>query len=87
MEPNKTAIERAFELARSGRYVYLTKIRERLRYEGYFTDTVSGPLLCRQLKDTIKAALRGQHKPVPSDRSEPFRPLIERRADHSSDQP
>ena len=42
MEPNKTAIERAFELARAGLYLEVSEIKERLRHEGYFTETVTG---------------------------------------------
>jgi hypothetical protein len=61
MKPYITAIERAFELARSGRFLYLAEVRERLRFEGYFTDTISGPQLCGQLKATIEAALKEQH--------------------------
>lgn len=65
MKPYITAIERAFELAKSGRFLYLSEVRERLRFEGYFTETISGPLLCGQLKATIEAALKDQHKPLP----------------------
>jgi len=65
MKPYITAIERAFELARSGRFLYLTEIRERLRFEGYFTDTISGPHLCCQLKAEIDGALKEQQKPLP----------------------
>ena len=37
MQPNKTAIERAFELARTGLYSDVSDIKDRLRNEGYFT--------------------------------------------------
>jgi hypothetical protein len=35
MESNKTALERAFELARSGRYLRLGHLLQRLRPTGY----------------------------------------------------
>jgi hypothetical protein len=70
MKPYITAIERAFELAKSGRFLYLSEVREQLRSEGYFTETISGPLLCGQLKATIEAALKDQHKPLPQGRKD-----------------
>jgi hypothetical protein len=57
MEPNITPIERAFSLARSGRYLNISEIRDRLRAEGYFIDTIIGPHLSEQLKATIAATL------------------------------
>ena len=42
MEPYKTAIERAFELSRTGLYLEVFEIKERLRSEGYPTDTITG---------------------------------------------
>ena len=51
-----TTLERAFELAASGRYVTVTEIRNRLSEEGYFTAEVRGPLLCRQLTELMVAA-------------------------------
>jgi hypothetical protein len=56
MEPDKSAIERAFELARTGRFLDVSEIKDRLRNEGYFTDTVTGPTLRTQLKAMIEAA-------------------------------
>ena len=43
MDPNKTAIERAFELARTGLYFEIAEIKDRLMGEGYFTDSITGP--------------------------------------------
>ena len=37
-----TAIERAFELAETGRYVTVGQIKYRLHIEGYFADAMSG---------------------------------------------
>jgi hypothetical protein len=56
MQPNMTTIERAFELARSGRYLSLSEIKVRLSIEGYSADFVEGPQLCSQLKALIKTA-------------------------------
>ena len=56
MEPDKSAIERAFELAQTGRFLDVSEIKDRLRNEGYFTETVTGPTLRTQLKAMIEAA-------------------------------
>jgi hypothetical protein len=48
MKPNVNAIERAFELARSGRCVTLKEIRACLRAEGYAYDLVVGRYLSAQ---------------------------------------
>jgi len=69
MKPNITAIERAFELANTGRFLYVQEIRERLRAEGYHTDVITGPKLWSQLRDAIAATLRQQHKPQPQMRT------------------
>ena len=69
MEPNKTAIERAFELARTGLYLGVSEIKERLRHEGYFTESVTGPALRTQLKILMEAARKTRWKapsPIPS---------------------
>lgn len=65
MEPYKSAIERAFELAQSGRFVSISAIRDRLRHEGYSNDRVSGPALVKHLRTLISEA-RG-----PCDSSKP----------------
>ena len=57
MDPNRTAIERAFELARTGLYFEIAEIKDRLMGEGYFTDSITGPTLRAQLKSLMK---RGQ---------------------------
>ena len=48
-----STLQRAFELAASGRFVSVTEIRSRLAAEGYFTAEVCGPLLCKQLMRII----------------------------------
>jgi hypothetical protein len=49
-------MERAFDLARSGRFTTLDEIVTTLDREGYYTSQIQGPLLKRQLKDLLKAA-------------------------------
>jgi hypothetical protein len=54
MESNKTALERAFELARSGRYLRLEQLLRRLNNEGYLGEQVTGPVVRKQLNQAIK---------------------------------
>jgi hypothetical protein len=54
MEINKTALERAFELARSGRYLRLDQLLRRLNKEGYLGEQVTGPAIRKQLNQAIK---------------------------------
>jgi hypothetical protein len=49
-----TALERAFQLARSGRMAGLTEIVTSLNREGYSANQIEGRLLKRQLGDLIK---------------------------------
>ena len=56
MEPNKTAIERAFELAKSGEYSTVYIIKGRLKAEGYPLDQVDGKPLTQQLRALMKDA-------------------------------
>ena len=51
-----TALERAFQLARSGEVLGLSEIVGALRREGYSTDQMQGRTLRRQLTDLIQAA-------------------------------
>lgn len=51
-----TALERAFELARSGQVSKVSEIVELLRRDRYDTRQLDGPALRRQLTDLIKAA-------------------------------
>jgi hypothetical protein len=51
-----TALERAFQLARSGQVSGLSEIAKALRSEGYSTGQIEGPILRRQLADLIKTA-------------------------------
>jgi hypothetical protein len=56
MDQKMTALERAFQLARSGQVAGLTEIVTSLNREGYSGSQIEGRLLKRQLADLIKAA-------------------------------
>ena len=61
MDTNKTALERAFELARSGRCLSVSDIAHQLHSEGYSVAQLEGPLLRKQLSELIEKA----KKPMP----------------------
>jgi hypothetical protein len=56
MDQKLTALERAFQLARSGTVAGLSEIATSLNREGYHANQIEGPVLKRQLADLIKAA-------------------------------
>lgn len=56
MQNRQTALERAFELARSGECHGTDEIRKRLNAEGYSGQQVTGPTLLRQLRDLCAKA-------------------------------
>jgi hypothetical protein len=56
MDQNMTAVERAFQLARSGSVAGLAEIATSLHREGYYANQIEGPVLKRQLADLIKAS-------------------------------
>jgi hypothetical protein len=62
MDANKSAIERAFELARSGRFETTTSIRSQLTHEGYSNDQVFGPALLKQLRALISEASNARNR-------------------------
>ena len=51
-----SVLERAFQLAATGRFDNVWQIKLRLHAEGYTTLQVSGPTLCKQLKNEISHA-------------------------------
>ena len=53
MDSRVTALERAFQLARTGKYPTVEEIKRQLRREGYVADQVEGPSLVRQLMAII----------------------------------
>jgi hypothetical protein len=56
MDQGVTALERAFQLAKSGKCHSVTDLKNRLRAEGYSTMQVTGRILLRQLEALIKSA-------------------------------
>ena len=63
MDPTATALERAFQLARSGDYASVVDIKKQLSTEGYSANQVTGATLMKQLLTLIKEA-RAQ-RPLP----------------------
>ena len=55
-----TALERAFQLAKSGSYASLEDIKKRLKAEGYSTAQITGGVLSKQLRLLIQTALTSQ---------------------------
>ena len=49
MEPGKTSLERAFELARSGMFTDLAALERQLRNEGYQQTQLEGASVRKQL--------------------------------------
>jgi hypothetical protein len=66
MDQKMTALERAFQLARSGRVAGLTDIISSLKRDGYSTNQIEGRVLKRQLADLIKAARKETEDSDPS---------------------
>jgi hypothetical protein len=62
MKSNMTAIERAFEIARSGRVTTVDAIRAQLKREGYEQGWVAGRALVSQLRGII-GATQGPKQP------------------------
>jgi hypothetical protein len=57
MDPKVSALERAFQLARSGQAASIDDIKKRLKREGYEEKAVDGgPSLARQLRKLISEA-------------------------------
>src|SRR5579871_5291914 len=56
MQQNVTALERAFQLARSGKFSTVSGIRKNLKREGYHARAIEGPRLWAHLGDLIEVA-------------------------------
>jgi hypothetical protein len=56
MDHTITALERAFQLARSGECVSVPAVKKQLRTEGYSVAQITGPTLAKQLLALIKEA-------------------------------
>ena len=55
MDQNTSELERAFELAKSGRFPSVQMIRLQMKTEGYSTDHVTGKTLTKQLQEIIRS--------------------------------
>ena len=56
MDPKKSALERAFEIAASGKAASVNDIRRTMECEGYFCDQLTGSALLAQLRALIEKA-------------------------------
>jgi hypothetical protein len=56
MHPNTTTLERAFALAKTGKFAEVSDIKRRLGSEGYATVQVQGASVLKQLRDLIRAS-------------------------------
>jgi hypothetical protein len=56
MDHATTALERAFQLAKSGDYAAVSDIKKRLIQEGYSVAQVTGGVLSKQLLALIRSA-------------------------------
>lgn len=56
MDYRVTSLERAFEMARSGKFATVADIKKQLNIEGFSASQVTGRVLSRQLKELIRAA-------------------------------
>ena len=56
MDPNQSVVERAFDLAASGRFLTVGEITRQLKREGYREELIQGPFLLKQLKAAIAKA-------------------------------
>lgn len=57
MDNSKTTLERAFEMAKSGKHTSISEIRAALSGEGYSLAQITGGALQKQLRELIKASV------------------------------
>jgi hypothetical protein len=69
-----TALERAFQLAKSGSYASLEHIKKRLKAERYSTEQITGGALSKQLRALIRTTLKS---PGTQPAKKPARPVDE----------
>jgi hypothetical protein len=62
MDQSVTALERAFQLAKSGKCSSLADLKKQLRAEGYSIAQITGRTLAKQLMALIKMARRNMLK-------------------------
>jgi transketolase N-terminal domain/subunit len=60
VDQNVTALERAFQLAKSGNIATLDALKHQLKTEGYSVATVTGKALTMQLRAIIHASQRAE---------------------------
>ena len=58
MKPDVTAVERAFQLARTGRCASVGRSKLQLKDEGYSSDQIEGRVLQRQLAQIVRDATK-----------------------------
>ncbi|HEY8578609.1 MAG TPA: hypothetical protein VIL72_01890 [Beijerinckiaceae bacterium] len=63
----QTPLERAFELAASGKYANVWEVCKRLRAEGHSTDQIVGRTLRQQLNAILKVNFQAREAPASSD--------------------
>ena len=56
MDYRVNALERAFQLAQSGKYASVAEIKKQLSNEGFSVAQVTGMVLLKQLRELIRAA-------------------------------
>jgi hypothetical protein len=66
MDHTITALERAFQLAKSGDYATVSDIRKRLAQEGYSIAQITGGALSKQLLALIRAGRRATSSSGPA---------------------
>jgi len=64
MRQDKTCLEMAFELARSGKFADLALLERHLRDEGYSTTQLDGPSLRRQIRMLLLASAKQPCTPL-----------------------
>jgi len=75
MNHRPTAIERAFQLAKTGHFQTVAEIRKVMSRERYSWRHLEGPTLAKQLRDTMKKARLAPKGTIPSSgvNAEPVR--------------
>ncbi len=64
MQQDKTCIERAFELAKSGTYLTVSDIRKQLKAEHFDCAQVADRSISKQLKSLITNAVSSDNSPA-----------------------
>jgi hypothetical protein len=70
MDTHKTALERAFDIARSGGCISVADLIKRLKYEGYESHQIEGAHLRKQLVRLITGQRAVITKPSPKKRGD-----------------